>query len=148
MANNTSQSQLYFPALGDFYVRVSELSYPLIRFVVGIMIVPHGIQKLSNLAGTASFFAKIGLAPSVLYLVLVVEVLGGLSVALGFLTRFWAAAIAIEMAYIVFLIKWSHGFFAARGGFEYELLWGLVALAIALRGSGKYSIDSSVGKEF
>lgn len=155
MTDNTSQSQLYLPTLGDFYARVSELGYPLIRFVAGIMIVPHGMQKLfgafggAGLGGTINFFDKIGLHPAapLVYLVVIVEFLGGLCIALGLLTRFWAAAIAIEMAYIVFFMKWSHGFFAGKGGFEYELMWGLVALAIALRGSGKYSIDSSIGKE-
>lgn len=155
MTDNTSQSQLYFPALGDFYARVSELGYPLIRFVAGLMIVPHGMQKLfgafggGGLGGTINFFDKIGLHPAgpLVYLVVIVEFLGGLCIALGFLTRFWAAAVAIEMAYIVFFMKWSHGYFAGKGGFEYELMWGLVALAIALCGSGKYSIDSSVGKE-
>ena len=62
---------------------------------------------------------------------------GGLLLAFGFLTRFAAAAIAIQMGYIVFVLLWKNGYFLTprnTGGFEFALLWGLCALGFAFAG--------------
>ena len=71
--------------------------------------------------------------------------IGGLCIALGLITRFFAVAIAVEMAVIV------HQYFPKFGwtgpGYEYPLMWGLIMLAIALRGGGPYSLDRRLGRE-
>jgi len=75
--------------------------------------------------------------------VTVIESLGALCIALGFLTRFWAAAMAIELAVIAFVVMLPQGYFRA----ESFLLWGVLAFIIALKGSGRYSIDRMIGWE-
>lgn len=151
-----SPSKLYVPALAPLYNRLSEWSYPFARFVIGAVLVPHGMQKLfgafggGGLEGTVNYFAKIGLHPShpLAYLVTGIEFFGGICIAIGFLTRPAALLFAVEMMVASFYVHLPNGFFWSKGGLEYPLLWGLLALAIVVRGGGKYSVDAKIGKEF
>ncbi len=77
----------------------------------------------------------------------VVELGGGIFIALGLFTRFWAAACAIELGYITFVLYWHNGFSWTGRGYEYTLMWGLICFAIALRGGGPYSLDRVLGRE-
>jgi putative oxidoreductase len=149
---------LYFSGLSSFYDGVEHLGVPLIRVGAGLMLMPHGAQKLfgmfggGGVEGTTRFFASVHVEPAAFFAVLVgcVEFFGGLMLALGLLTRFAAGAIAIQMAYLVFALLWANGYFLTPrtpGGFEFALLWGLVALGFALAGGGRYSLDRAIGKE-
>src|SRR3546814_1574491 len=69
------------------------------------------------------------------------ELFGGLGLLLGLFTRFWAAAIALEMAYITFFLYWDNGMSWLNRGYEFSLMWGLVCFAISLRGGGQFSLD-------
>ena len=83
-------------------------------------------------------------APSlVAILVMATETIGGLCVAIGLFTRFWAAAMAIELAIIAFYVQWQNGYPRV----EQFLLWGILAFAIALRGGGRCSVDRLIGRE-
>ena len=77
-----------------------------------------------------------------------IELLGGIALILGLFTRVFAAAAAIEMLFI-FVTYWEagNGFAWLKRGYEYVLLWGLICLAIALRGGGPYSLDRKLGRE-
>jgi putative oxidoreductase len=74
------------------------------------------------------------------------ETLAGVSLILGLITRYFAAAVAIEML-IITITEWVNGFGWLHRGYEYTLLWGLVCFAIALRGGGPYSLDRKLGRE-
>ncbi|MDH3473350.1 MAG: DoxX family protein [Rhodospirillales bacterium] len=143
------------PALAPLYRGLSGLSYPMIRFFTGLILMPHGAQKLfgwfgGNIQGTAGFFAEMGLEPALplAYLVGGIEFFGGLFLAIGFLTRPAAAAIAVVMAVAMFKVHLGNGFFWGGGGYEYPMLWGLIALALAFRGGGELSLDKAIGREF
>ena len=144
-----AQPKLLFPRLQPFYRWVEPLSWALIRLTVGLMIIPHGWPKLMmGITATANMaLVKRGIAPAepLAVVLITLETLGGLCVALGLFTRFWAAAITIEMSMIV----WHHlpKFGWTGPGYEYPLMWGLVMLAIVLRGGGPYSLDRVIGRE-
>jgi len=156
--NNDSQStRPIFPALAPIYEQFAPVSYPMIRFFTGLFLVPHGAQKLfgwfggGGLSGTAGFFSQnLGLEPGMFWAVLVggTEFFGGLCLAIGFLTRPAALAVAVLMAVAVIRVHLGNGFFATAGGYEYALLWGLIALAITMRGGGRMSVDRAIGREF
>jgi putative oxidoreductase len=76
------------------------------------------------------------------------ELVGGTMLAIGFLTRLVAIQVVGFMAVATFYVHWSNGFFWPDGGFEYPLFWGLIALAIVIRGGGKLSVDRAIGREF
>ncbi|MDJ0609635.1 MAG: DoxX family protein [Kiloniellales bacterium] len=155
-SSSTTAPRPIIPALAPLYKSLSGLSYPLIRVATGLILVPHGAQKLFGwfggygLEGTAGFFAQnLGLEPGMFFAVLVgaTEFFGGLFLALGLLTRPAAIGIAILMA-VAITVHVPNGFFWTAGGYEYPLLWGLIALAIALKGGGELSVDRKIGREF
>ena len=157
MTAMTTTARPIIPALAPLYERMSGLAEPLIRATAGILLMPHGAQKLFGwfggygLDGTAGYLASnLGLEPGIVWatLVAVTEFFGGLFLALGLLTRPVAAAITVVMAVAVFAVHLPNGFFWGNGGFEYPLLWGLIALAFVLRGGGPVSIDARIGREF
>ncbi len=157
MINDSTRTRLIVPALGPLYANLSRWSYPLIRAATGLILMPHGAQKLfgwfggHGLEGTGGFFAQnLGLEPGMAWAALVggTEFFGGLFVALGLLTRPAALGVAIVMAVAVLAVHLPNGFFASQGGYEYPLLWGLVALAIAFKGGAEMSLDRAIGREF
>jgi putative oxidoreductase len=140
---------LLIPQLRGFYDWAEPISWLLVRLTVGLMIIPHGWPKLMMGIGATANMAlvKRGIYPAepLAVALITLETLGGLCVALGLFTRFWAAAIAIEMMVIVYhhLPKFAWG----ERGYEYPLMWGLIMLAVALRGGGPYSLDRLLKRE-
>ena len=141
--------KLLIPKLRSFYDWAEPVSWLLVRLTVGLTIIPHGWPKLAHgLEWTATnVIAKRGLEPAepLAIVLLILETLGGLCVALGLFTRFFAAAITIEMAMIVSFYWPKFGW--TGPGYEYAMMWGLVMLAVALRGGGPYSMDRLIGRE-
>ena len=142
------------PALAPITNALSPLAEPLIRVTAGLLLLPHGAQKVFGWFGgygieaTGQFFASTLHLPASLALVAgVVEFFGGLLLALGLATRVVAALVAGLMAVAVLQVHLGNGFFWTSGGFEYLLFWGVVALAFVLRGGGRYSLDAVIGKE-
>ena len=150
MPSNSDPRPL-IPALGSFYAHTTDLSWLIIRVTAGLMLLPHGIPKVFN-QGVAAFAAaglqKRGIEPALplAFVVAFLETVGGVCIALGLFTRFFAAAIAIELAVVAY-VHMPQGFGWANRGYEYPLFWGLIVFAIALRGGGPYSLDRRIGKE-
>ena len=144
--DNAQSPKLIIPALGGFYRWVEPYCYPLARFATGAILIPNGWPKLmAGVGPVAATMAKQGMEPAgfMAVCVIAIEVLGGFCVAVGFISRFWAAAIAIEMAVLTFIVQWNNGYSRV----EQFLLWGVLAFVIALRGSGRCSVDRAIGWE-
>lgn len=151
------EAVLLFPALGAFYRFAGALSYALLRCAFGIILVTHGLPKalgsghgeMANPAASAVNFIQNGLyLPRALYFgyfVTALEVVGGILLALGFLTRLIAPMVAVEMAAICYVMgpTWAW----LDRGIEYPLLMGFLALHISFRGGGRYSLDHLIGRE-
>jgi putative oxidoreductase len=145
-----SQPRHFIPALKPFYDAVSDLSYPFIRIAVAGAVLVHGTQKLmSGPAPVIANMAKLGYQPAapIAYLIIFIETVGALCVIFGLFTRFFAAALCIESLVLTFGVKWGNGFAANHDGYEMLLIWAIVFFAIALRGSGPYSLDHKLGRE-
>ena len=147
----TNATQPMIPALRGLYEPLAPYAYAFMRFCVGATIVPHGYTKLFQgaVASAAGMIAKLGLEPATAwaYFVSGVEFFGGILLAIGLLTRLAAAMLVVEFAVIVVGVKSAIGFFAFKGGFELELLLGLLCLAIFFKGGGRVSVDHALGKE-
>jgi putative oxidoreductase len=139
----TEEPRLVLPFLKPFYDRVIPLSWPLIRCAAGLILAVHGWPKVVRIVD------MLGGAPpgrgSVERLVILalIEFVGGVSIALGLFTRFWAPAAAIEM--LVIAIGYWPVFAWRQSGYEYTLMWGLILFAVSLRGGGPYSLDRKLG---
>ena len=144
-----TNTKLLFPGLKPFYAWAEPASWALVRITAGLMILPHGIPKLMAGIGPTAAFAlvKRGIQPAepLAVVLILLETLGGLCVALGLFTRFFALGIAIEMSVIAYAYKSKFGW--TGPGYEYPLMWALVMLAIVLRGGGPYSLDRRLGRE-
>jgi putative oxidoreductase len=145
------QAKLVYPGLAGFYENWNEIAYTLVRIVIGIIFVMHvwGKFKVGAAAVAANVMAKNGLEPAIgfAYAAMFLESVGGACLIIGLFTRFFAAALAIEMLVAMFVVHWPKGFAVAQGGYEFVLLIGIVTFAIAIRGGGAYSVDRAIGKE-
>ncbi len=154
MANDSPK--LIIPGLGSLYESLNPWAYPCLRFFAGIILVPHGAQKLfgwfggGGISGTTAFFAKVGIEPATLLAPLagVIEFFGGILIAIGLLTRPSAFIASIFLFYAMFVWNIDKGFFVIKGGYEFVLLWAILMAYIAIRGGGEKSVDASLGKEF
>jgi len=119
-----------------------------LRLALGVIFLVHGAQKLfgvfggHGLAGTADYFAGLGLVPGMVWATVIglVELLGGAALILGVLTR-WAA-LGVEMLVALLWVHLPSGFMAAQGGIEFPLalLGGLVSLLLS--GPQAYAVDA------
>jgi putative oxidoreductase len=144
------QTKLIFPGLAGFYASMLPVAATLVRVVVGIMFLMHVWGKFNaGAARIATGFANYGLPMPGLfaYTAMGLELIGGACLIVGLFTRFFAAALAVEMGIAFIFAHLPKGYAAGAGGFEYVLLIGVVLLAIAMRGGGPYSVDAKIGKE-
>lgn len=148
----SSQTRLMIPALGKMYDRFSPYMEPILRFVSGVMLIPHGCQKLfgmfggSGLSGTAIFMEKSGYSPGMLWALVVgcTEVVGGVLLAIGLLTRPVAVIIAIELVFAI-AVTIQRGWLGSN---ELPVLWLMIVLVFVVRGGGRCSFDRILGREF
>ena len=132
----------------------------LVRIALGIVILPHGMQKALGLfggygfAGTVGFFQSMGMPFIIGTLVILAEFVGSIGLILGFGTRFMAFSVGLTMAGAAVLGgHLNNGFFMnwfgmQKGeGLEYFILVVGMALALLISGSGKFSFDNLILKK-
>ncbi len=149
MAN--SQARLMYPGLAGFYENMMPIAETFVRIVIGVMFLMHVSGKLTAGPGAvaANVLGKNGLEPAILwaYVIIFLELVGGICLIIGLFTRFFAAALAIEMLIALLVVHLPKGYAAGGGGYEYVLLIGAACFLIAIRGGGPYSVDRMIGKE-
>jgi putative oxidoreductase len=134
---------------------LERLGVLILRLFLGFAFMMHGSQKLlgafggSGIAGVSGMLGKMGLEPAniLAWVLSITEFVGGICVLLGFVTRFWAAGLVIDMGVAVAKVHLPNGFFAAKNGFELPLAFGVMALVILLTGPGSLSVDRATGIE-
>lgn len=131
----------------------------LLRLTLGLVMFPHGAQKLLGwfggfgFGGTMEFFTeKLGLPWLIALLVIIGEFFGSLGLLAGFLTRFSAASLIIIMVGAITMAHLPYGFFMnwfgqQQGeGFEYHLLVIGIAATLLITGAGRWSVDGAIAK--
>lgn len=131
----------------------------LIRLALGMVIFPHGAQKVLGWFGgpgygaTVTAFSAMGFPLWAIILLMVSEFGGSLLLVLGLYTRVWALAIGTAIAICLKMNHLQNGFFMnwagqQRGeGFEYHILMLGIALALVVRGGGMLSLDRVLAKD-
>jgi len=144
------EARLMYPGLSGFYATMLPIAETFVRIVVGAMFLMHVSVKFKIGAGAvaANIMAKNGLEPALgwAYVVMAIEVVGGVCLIAGLFTRFVAAVLAIEMLIALLFVHLPKGYAAGAGGYEYVLLIGAVCFVFAIRGGGPYSLDRLLGK--
>ncbi len=152
MANGTvDPGRLIFPGVAKLYEKFSPYSYTLVRVALGLILFPHGVNKLffGDVVNATNTMTKLGLPGPAgwAWFIGVLEFFGGLMLVFGLYTRAVALAVFVEMAVIAFGVLWPKWFWGGRG-MEYVVLMGIVALAVVLGGGGPHSLDRRLRKEF
>ncbi|MDE2571102.1 MAG: DoxX family protein [bacterium] len=119
------------------------------RLILGLGLASHGAQKLfgwfggHGLKGTSAFFEDLGFRPGGLFALAagLGEFVGGVLTALGFLSPIGPAMMILVMLVAIFTVHWKNGFFASANGYELSSMYVAGALALALTGPGRYSLD-------
>jgi putative oxidoreductase len=128
-----------------------NLALLLFRCSVGAVMLAHGLNHIfggGKIAGTARWFASLGMKPGILHawLASITEVVGGALLVVGLLTPFGGAAVIGVM-----LVAWitnhrGNGFFIFRPGegWEYVMTLTVAGFVLAVLGGGEWSLDHAL----
>lgn len=123
-----------------------DLALLIGRVALGVIFVAHGWQKLNDwgISTVQANFAQmdVPLPDLAAYFATFVELGGGIALIVGAATPIVGALLAANMAGAFFVVHVSNGLFVGNGGYELVLALGAGALAIALLGAGRFSVDS------
>lgn len=130
-----------------------EIGMLILRLTVGLTLAAHGAQKLfgwfggPGLDGAGQGMAMLGFAPGRRHALMagLVETGGGLLLALGLFTPLASSLVSSVMLVAAFSAHVKRGFFAATGGYEYNLVLGVAGASLAFTGPGRFSIDALLG---
>lgn len=131
----------------------------ILRLTLGLVMLPHGAQKLLGwfggfgFDGTMGYFTqKMGMPWIIAFLVIIAESFGSVALLAGFLTRFVAASLAVIMVGAITMVHLPYGFFMnwfgqQQGeGYEYHVLVIGLAATLLVTGSGRWSVDRVVAE--
>jgi len=126
-----------------------DVGLAVLRVITGIVFAAHGGQKLfvHGFEGVGGAFGQMGVPlPGVTGpLVALVELLGGLALIFGLLTRLAAFGLSVVMLGAILMVHLAGGFFLPSG-VEFALSLFGVAVALALIGPGRFSLDAVLGR--
>jgi len=131
--------------------RTAPYAALLLRLALGGAFLAHAGLKifLFTPAGTAKFFASLGLPGELAYVTIAAEILGGLALIAGFRTRIVALALTPILLGAIVMVHGPAGFFFnnPNGGWEYPAFWIVALIAQALLGDGAFALGSSRNPE-
>jgi putative oxidoreductase len=149
-----TDTPLLIPALGVLYQALGPWAEALLRFMVGMALVPHGLRMclgyfkgtgipISSVAGVADLFDRKGYRPGWLwaYGVVLTQFVAAPLLALGLFTRPMALPVFLLLALSAYDHAKYDGYFWNRSGVEYPALWAAGALYFLVNGGGLISLD-------
>ncbi|MFI6030647.1 DoxX family protein [Amycolatopsis magusensis] len=128
----------------------------LARWVLALVMFPHGAQKLLGWFGgpgfgpTLVYFDSLGLPGILTALVVIAEFGGALALLVGLFSRVAALGIALTLTGAALIVHLPNGFFmnwsgtSPGEGFEYHVLAVALATLVAVRGGGAFSVDRAL----
>ncbi|MGY4721439.1 DoxX family membrane protein [Naumannella cuiyingiana] len=118
----------------------------VLRGVLGIVMIAHGVQKVSSggLGAAGASFERMGIPGGAVFgpLVALLELAGGAAMLLGLLTPIVGALFALTMLGAAVLVHGGNGFYAQAGGYEFALVLAVLSAYLAVVGPGRLSVDS------
>lgn len=107
-----------------------------VRVAIGLLYIPHIVFKLMGMAGAQAFFAKAGLQPPLVFVVLAIiaESICAIGLTFGIPTKWtglMSAGVMADAAYATVAAKGSAGRLWNLGGIEYIGLWALLSVLVS-----------------
>ena len=117
-------------------MRLAEVTHVVLRVGAGLLFLQHGLSKVFGLLGgtaqpLASLFGVAGL----------IELIGGVLLIIGFLTRPVAAVLMLEMC-VAYTTHMSQGPWPIQNDGEEALLYAIIFAFFAANGAGRASVDN------
>lgn len=121
----------------------------LMRVMLGLVLAAHGSQKLfgwfggGGIKGTTKMVQSLNIHPPVFWAYVngICEFGGGVLTMLGMLWPIGPVMIIANMLVAIYRARWEKGFWEFKGGYEYDLMILVNALALGMIGAGRYSVD-------
>jgi putative oxidoreductase len=115
----------------------------ILRIFVGLLFLQHGLQKMFGFPAPPSFPVS-----PLLYFAAVIEIVGGILLALGIFTRLAAFIMSGEMAvaYLFVVARPTKSFFPLVNGGELEAFYSVVFLFFVFAGGGAWTLDRFILK--
>lgn len=124
-----------------------------IRLALAAVMIAHGAQKVLGSFGGSGFKAFTSgntpfafMRPAWFWLgaAALSELVGGILIGIGLLTRVGAFFVACTMLTAIVGVHWGGGFFAANRGYEYPLTLLAMSVALLISGAGQASVDRAL----
>ena len=125
---------------------LEDIALLVLRLFMGATFLAYGVKKITSFDNYVILFSdKLDLPFPLLnlYIVIAVEVIGGLFILVGFLTRATTIPLIITMITALFLVNINNGFAASKFGMEIPLAYIAILLVLFAFGEGKYGIDKT-----
>ncbi|ELN2737071.1 DoxX family protein [Pluralibacter gergoviae] len=127
-----------------FDQRTTPYAALLLRLALAVLFFAHFGLKffVFTPAGTAKFFASLGLPGWLAYITMAVELVGAIALLLGIYARAVAIVLVPVLLGAIVTVHGPAGFFFTNpnGGWEFPAFWIVGLLALALIGDGKYAL--------
>ena len=136
------------PSLVDG-VTNADLAATILRVSMGVLFLAHAGLKLFIFtpAGTAGYFASLGLPGPLAYLVIAAELLGGIALILGVYSRWVSLALVPILLGSIYVPHGAAGFFFSNegGGWEFPAFWAVTLVVQAVLGDGAFALKRDRG---
>jgi len=127
----------------------ADLGLLALRLALGAVFIAHGGQKAfgwfggPGFGGATGFIASLGLRPPRFWAAVAVsgELAAGVLLLLGLFTPVAGLLVVATMAVAITKVHGPKGFFVQDGGYEYNLVLMIAAIAVAAIGPGRFSLD-------
>lgn len=127
------------------------------RVTLGLLILPHGLQKTFGFFGGYGFNGTMGWFTETMHIpwllgafIIIAEFIGAISLIAGFATRFWSLVMIPLMIGAILMVHLPHGWFmdwdgVLKGeGFEYHIAIITLSVISLLNGAGRFSVDRKI----
>ncbi len=115
-----------------------------LRASIGAIFIVHSLKKFDP--SWQEWLISIGIPPEMQLPIALAELIGGILLVVGVLTRVTGSIFAVILLGAIFHIRWENGFFVSKGGWEWDLVMLTVVLSIIAAGPGRISISHLVKK--
>ena len=130
----------------------SQWALLVLRVVLGVIFLIHGGQKAfgwfggPGMPGAVGMMGHMGVPPFLAYVAVYTELIGGILLVVGLLSRIAAIGIAIDMVVAIALVHGKNGFFNTPPnlGFEYNLALIAMCVAVLIGGPGALGLADEV----
>lgn len=122
---------------------LNDVVFMGLRSSIGVIFILHGMMKFNP--GFANALPNMGLPPEMQIPIALAEVVPGILLIIGVLSRFSGALLSIVMIGAIFHVKGAQSM-TGDGGVEFDVILLAASLLIMITGPGKISLSQAIKK--